>query len=112
MKLKHRFRKALFAFFKDEIIKITGVHSHVEIASKELKFTHIRSEIILSEEGHDRYPVDVIYQQSLQDCKVKLFDEAMKHIQINESSIMDTQIFGARRIEVSLFIGQVPNNQN
>ena len=106
MKIKHRFRKALFAFFKDEIIKVTGIVSHIEMVSKELEFTHIRSEIILDDSRDMRYPTGVLYEQALEECKVELFQEAIKHVHINESSVMESQMFGGRRIEVSLFIGK------
>ncbi len=48
--MKNRFRKALFAFFKDEIMKSVGYNGgveHVQVVTKELKFTQIKSEILI-----------------------------------------------------------------
>lgn len=109
-KIKLRFKKALFAFFKDEILDLVGYNKdihQVQLITKELKFTEIKSEIVL--DGIDSQPIGLVYEKSLEKAKRKLFEESMKFIQIDESSIMDSHIYPHRVIKVSLFIGTLNN---
>jgi hypothetical protein len=110
-KLKLKFKRALFAFFKEEILNSVG-HSgniqQVQIATKELKYTEIKAEILLNENGISHYnnePIGIAYEKALEHAKEKLFNESMKFIQIENKSIMDSHIYPHRAIRVSLFIG-------
>ena len=110
MKLKSRFKKALFAFFKDEILSSVGYNQPMQTIQhicKEMKMTEIRSEIILDERDNQRYgmPANMVYEKSLEDARRRLFEESMKYIQVDEKSIIDQNIYQARAIRVSLFIG-------
>lgn len=109
-KLKSRFKKALFAFFKDEILNsvgYTGAIQQVQIVTKELKFTEIKSEILLDERDSQRYgePIGIVYEKALENAKRRLFEESLKFIQVDEKSIMDSHIYPHRAIRVSLFVG-------
>jgi len=112
MKLKNRFKKALFAFFKDEIMNSVGYNGateHVQFVSKDIKMTEIKSEILIDNTNHQiRHgePTGIVYERALEECKRKLFEESMKFIQIDEKSIMDSHIYHGRAIRVSLFLGQ------
>jgi hypothetical protein len=110
MKLKSRFKKALFAFFKDEILSSVGYNQPMQTIQhicKEMKMTEIRSEILLDERDNQRYgmPANMVYEKSLEDARRRLFEESMKYIQVDEKSIIDQHIYPARAIRVSLFIG-------
>jgi len=117
MKIKKRFKKALFAFFKDEILNSVGAQKTTEkvnYVSKELQLIEIDSEIIIDETRQigRGIAMNSIYEEALNRCKRKLFEKAMKHIQIDELSVMGTDLHsnGIRTIRVSLFIGL--KNQN
>jgi len=110
MKLKSRFKKALFAFFKEEILSSVGYNQPMQTIQhicKEMRMTEIRSEILLSDVGSERYglPANVVYEKSLEEARRRLFEESMKFIQIDEKSVIDPHIYPTRAIKVSLFVG-------
>jgi hypothetical protein len=109
-KLKLKFKRALFAFFKEEILNSVGYSGNiqkVEIVTKELKLTEIKAEILLNvtEKYPHNEPIGIVYEKALERAKEKLFNESMKFIQIENKSIMDSHIYPHRVIRVSLFIG-------
>jgi hypothetical protein len=111
MKLKSRIKRALFAFFKDEILQSVGYdkpiqNQIIQHICKEMKMTEIRSEILL--DGMERYgmPVNVVYEKSLEEARKRIFEESMKFIQIDEKSVIDPHIYPHRSIKLSLFVGE------
>lgn len=112
MGIKQRFKKAIFAFFKDEILKSVGYNNpmqHIEIVSREMRFIEIRAEILLTESENYVEPIGIAYERALEKAKKTLFEESMKYIEIETNSVMDSYIYNARGIKVSLFIGQKNN---
>jgi len=110
MGFKKRFKKALFAFFKDEIINSVGFNNSKKViyVSKELNFVEIKSEIRIEKSNRtNNMPFDYAYEESLNKCRRDLFEEAMKHIQIDNQSVIRTNSYSndTRAIKVSLFIG-------
>src|SRR6056297_1924042 len=98
MKLKQRFKKALFAFFKDEILKNVGYEGkHTVFETKGVDFTEIRSEIMLQEESSKFYPTGIpfeyLYEDRLKQARQEIFEKAMEHIVIDERSVMDLGVF-------------------
>ena len=112
--MKNRFRKALFAFFKDEILNSVGYNgssqtSTIMVTEERVKFTEIKAEILLDNRGGQMghgEPTVIAYERALEDCKQRLFDESMKSIRIDEQSIMDSHIYDGRAIRVSLLVGR------
>jgi len=105
-KLKARFKKALFAFFKDEILNAVGYNGTIQklqIVTKELEFSEIKAEILLEERYGE--PIVIVYERALESAKRRLFEESMKFIHIDESSIMDSHVYPHRAIRVSLYVG-------
>ena len=110
MKLRKRFKKALFAFFKDEImdaVGYSGTISHAVI--KEANIIELKAEIILdrSTQKNLSIPIDIAYEYALSDAKKKLFEEAMKFIVIDSNSVFDPIVYPHRAIRLSLFVGKV-----
>jgi hypothetical protein len=109
-KLKLKFKRALFAFFKEEILNSVGWQGNIQqtvIVTKELKFTEIKAEILLNDTGtymHNE-PIGIVYEKALELAKEKLFNQSMKFIQIENESIMNSHIYPHRAIRLSLFIG-------
>ncbi len=109
-KLKQRFKKALFAFFKDEILSSVGYMGEVstyKYNTRDIRFTEIKSEIMFDERSEQRYnkPIGHIYEMALDEARKRLFEESMKYIQIDERSVMDRGIYNHRAIRISLLIG-------
>ena len=106
---KKRFKKALFAFFKEEILDAvtkkenSEIQTHVHFISKELEFKELRVEISTMDRGGMNH---MIYEESLRDARRTLVEEALKHIQVDERSVFDQDIYDERRIKCSLFIGK------
>jgi hypothetical protein len=110
MKLKSRFKKALFAFFKEEILASVGYNKPMQTIQhvcKEMIMTEIRAEILLSDSDSERYgvPANVVYEESLKEARRKLFEESMNFINIDEKSVIDPHIYPTRAIKLSLFVG-------
>lgn len=111
-KLKLKFKRALFAFFKEEILEAVGFKQpveRVEFISRELKFTQITTPIVLDERDTNFSPVGIAYEKALDQAKRKLFDESMKFIHIESKDVINSYVYPRREIRVSLFIG---TNQN
>jgi hypothetical protein len=107
MELKSRFKKALFAFFKDEILSSVGYNKPMQVVEhvcKEIRMTEISSEILLSDIPYG-IPVNEIYKRALYEAKQRLFEESMKFIRIDEKTVIDSNIHRTRGIKISLFIG-------
>lgn len=112
--MKNRFKKALFAFFKDEILNSVGYNGNVQVGKivtthENVKFHEIKAEILLDNRNEQmRYGehTGVAYERALEDCKRSLFEESMKSIRIDEQSVMDSHIYDGRAIRVSLLVGR------
>jgi len=116
MKLGKRLKKALFAFFKDEILQAVkaNIHpiSHHQIIAHQMEILEIKSSIVLSDDKHnngnlDKYsiPIALKYDRALQECKARLFEEVMNHAKIDERNLLDRNIYDTLSIDVSLYIG-------
>lgn len=109
MGIKNRFKRALFSFFKEDILKEVGYdygYKQVEFVCNEMKMVEIKSEILLADNSMSLAPPHLLYEKELENCKRRLFEESMKYIKIDERSVMDSHIYDARAIRVSLFIGE------
>jgi hypothetical protein len=107
--MKNRFKKALFAFFKDEILDavkynpLGNYETQVTVVSKTLNFEELKCEIAVS----DRMNGDPrAYENSLREARTALIDKAMEFIQVDEQSVFDPNIYDERRIRCSLFVGK------
>jgi len=112
MKLKNRFKKALFSFFKDEIMESVGFNGDVvehQYITHQMKLTEIKAEIHIDENNSQMMhgkPSGLIYEEALEVAKKQIFEQSMKHIKVDTASIMDSHIYNGRVIKVSLFVGQ------
>ena len=103
-----RFKKALFAFFKDEILDavkynaIGNIETEVVVVSNTLKFEKLTCEISVSDRmnGDPRH-----YENSLREARNSLVNKALEFIEIDEMSVFDPNIYDERRIKCSLFLG-------
>ena len=111
MKIKERFKKALFAFFKDEILKNVGYNGdvrHVTVSENCVRFTEIKAEILFDDKDEQvRYglPAGYMYEKALEKARKTLFEESMKYVVIDKHSILDERVYPHRAIRISLFVG-------
>lgn len=108
-KLKARFKRALFAFFKDEILSSIGRIESKEIYDeKGIKMTLLQKEIVLNErEIYEKGAlIGEIYEVAMRKAKNELITEAIKFIQVDEKSLLDENVFWNRKIRISLFVGK------
>ena len=120
--LKQRFKKAIFAFFRNEILDLVGYDlnnqnnqnmkfkqtSQHQIVNSEMKFTEIKTEILLNNNTNHGYnePFSVFYEKELENAKMKLIENALKFIQVDTSYLIDKYIHpDHRKISLSLFVG-------
>ena len=107
-KLKLRFKKALFAFFKEEILESVG---HIPTASptvniSHLNFIEIKSKIILDDRNQMFEPSNIVYERALEKCRKEIFEEAMKFVVVDEDTVINPIYYPHRAISVSLLVSK------
>jgi hypothetical protein len=111
MKLKDRFKKAVFNFFKQEIMEQVGYFEpfrHTEVVNKEYVFQKVEAEIRLSSSQQylTEEPLDSLYARAVEECKSRLFEECMKYAQIDVASVLKHSPYRDKAIRVTLYVGQ------
>lgn len=112
MTLKQRFKKALFAFFKTEILESVGAKSPAIHTVVETRLPYrIAFSIRFDEEKdwHNRnMPLEVAVERSIEKAKEELFKEFVKHLEIEIHPLWEPT--HRRRVEIllSCFIGKKP----
>lgn len=106
MKFKIRFKKALFAFFKDEILKSVGadVENKVEVRNVKYNLIEISTQILLDEKI-SAMPSMIVYEEALEKARQELFEKIMNYVIIDNHSVMDQYIYPHRKIRISLLLG-------
>ena len=106
MNLKARFKAAIFAFFKDEIMGIGAEQRPFKAIESQLKFIELKAEILLKTDFDQRgiEPIEVFYERELKAIKHKLFIETLPHIKVDSASFLHEHPH-SRKIQVSLFVG-------
>ena len=113
MKIKERIKRALFGFFRNEIIKEFN-HKNIvreEYKSDTLQFTTYTEEINLIEERYlyrdmGDEPFGVTYERELDKMKHRLFNKVMDNVEVIQNSIFEPHVYpNARKIRVRIFIG-------
>lgn len=118
--LKQRFKKALFEFFKQEILDYLEVNKFPYRISPEkfvhntteqnIEFKEVKTEIVLKDNDDYRLnniPVSRLYEQSLEDTKKLLFEEMLKYVEIDTASVMDSYIYPIRKLRMRIFVGKI-----
>ncbi len=110
-KLKQKFKKGLFGFFKDEIMQATTHLPFNQPTYIEKQFTtpiYIKAEKIISPIDRLLQPNDY-EQRILHDLKQSIFNECMKHVNIEKRYDIDDYLDCSKTIRISLYI--VPGEQ-
>lgn len=106
MNLRLRFKKALFAFFKEEILEAVGHNPKVQIVehvSGGMRVRELKSEILI--EGYPTMDIKPVYEKALDKAKQELFNSVMDFIKIDHHSVIDSHTYPHRAIRLSLFVG-------
>jgi len=108
---KLKFRRAIFGWFRDEIMESykrnhcdTLIRSPYVIEDYKIDIQQLKIEMLIASYNEEEYHMN--YDRSLRMAKEKLFNEAMKYLEVDVKSIFDEQVFTERKITASLFVGK------
>jgi hypothetical protein len=110
LNIRKRFKKALFAFFKDEIISAIGGEIPARpgvIVNKNLRFEEIRASITFPHDDYEKgnLPSSSRYEQALTSAKVTIFAEVMKFVVVDKDSVLNDNFHHPeRKIELSILV--------
>ncbi len=107
-KIKLKFKRALFAFFKEEILNTVGYQKpfkQVEIKHSYLNVQELRADIILNNDPTLGKPLLFEFEEAVYRAKEELFKESLKYCVVDSHSIFNPDIYNKTAIKVSLFIG-------
>ena len=108
--LKTRIRKALFAFFREEIMEavtpIPEVQRNEVYVEKEMLVTKIERSIVMTEQDYrrDAIPFEVQYEKKLDALREKLFEDFLQCVQIDNTSVFDERLWRNRRLDVYVYV--------
>jgi len=113
--IKKRFKRALFEFFKEEILKAVNYHPNPLIINdpieRNINFHTITARIDFDmidkeEQFLRRRPVAERFDIAVDKCKKALFKEVMKFVEINTVDLFETDRQYFKGINVSLKVGK------
>lgn len=117
-KFKDRVRRAIFGFFKEEIMREARKNTHIGISPQQprylpenrIDFKEICADITV-ENHRERCSTleggDSSYEKAVREYRQQLFEEFTKYVQIDSKQLLDPNHFGLRSIRLSLFIGKL-----
>ena len=111
--IKQRFKKAIFAFFKDEILKEFSVNNkYPEFTGKVYKQVDSTIKVELRQIGctidldmDGQIPTDSFYEQACNKARKELFNEFIKWITIEGVVVLDPQYYHKRKIIFNAWVG-------
>jgi hypothetical protein len=118
MKFRDRFRKALFAFFKEEILKEVQVpqdqlgliHNKEIIRTSNIPVQTLEYTIQLDSSEHTPFkfgePADFVFNRAAAKAHKELFDELIRHVTVDSRALLDPSIYGRREIRFSVLVGK------
>ncbi len=114
MKIKNRFRKALFSFFKEEILESVKPepiipYSDVGVSRygpRTMDLTKLSASINLGDQESMHEPAHVQYERQLDSLRKELFKKAMEFCHVEERSVTDPYLYDSREIIVNLYVGK------
>ena len=120
MTLKHRIRKALFAFFKEEILEAVGSKDSlifqpgaeiVRVDNKRVDFQELTFELGFDDDRiSERYgpqSVEMVLEKQLEKAKKDMFEEVLRYIHTDSQQLFERGLYGRRRIRLSLWVGKL-----
>lgn len=121
MTLTRRFRKALFAFFKEEILSSVGNKDIplalqpsaelIKVDNKRVDFQELTCELSFDDDRvTDRYgpqSVEMALEKQLEKVKKDMFEEVVKYIHTDSRQLFERGLYGRRRIRLSLWVGKL-----
>lgn len=109
MRIKERIKAAIFALFKQEILKCyepTFEPIQAITHQRELEFKEVKAEFRVQNEDFEGMYFD--YEDSLERCKRAMFEEVQKYIKVDPKSVIECTTNQQRKIRLSLFVGIKP----
>ena len=109
MKLKERFKKAMFEFFRHEILEATKEYSkqYITFETKTLDFVELDASVKIDMLDDFRgMPIGHAYSIAVEKAKRRVISEAMKHVIVDSQSIFESINSPERTIRAALYIGK------
>lgn len=105
-KLKEKFKRAIFAFFKEEILNAVEARPFPvrEINISPLNLKKLETQIIFDDD-FGMTPVPILYHQAVQKARHELFEESLKYIEVDANSVISEKFYPKRCIRVSMYVG-------
>lgn len=111
--IKQRFKKAIFAFFKDEILKeFSANNSEPEFTDKVYKQVDSTIKVELRQIGcaidldmGGEIPTDFFYEKACDKARRQLFDEFIKWVTIEGSVVLNPEYYHKRKIVFNAWVG-------
>ena len=121
MTLKQRYRKALFAFFKEEILEAVKSKDMpltfqpsaelIKVDNKRIDFQELTCELNFDDDRvSDRYgsqSVQMVLEKQLEKVKKDMFEEVIKYIHTDSRELFERGLYGRRKIRLSLWVGKM-----
>lgn len=116
--MKKRFKSALFAFFKEEIMNEVSIKHKCEfihlpqqmpivISEEKYKIITIEKEVLVKESYHGS-PFEYMLDDAIMNTRRAIVDEAMKHVSVNSRELFDT-LNQSKIIKATIHIGVKSN---
>lgn len=123
MGLKSMIKKALFAFFKEQILQFTDYNKPTvirpqpeqlinQLHKEEIKITKLRSRVMLPfgdrAQEFGAISSDMVYKKALDEAKKSLFEEATQFIRVEEEEKhheTDPNFCPIKVVDLSIYIG-------
>lgn len=110
MKLRMRFKKALFSFFQEEILKsvepIIDNERKILINKDNIKFTKFTRNVkLFRDSSFTLEPFEISLEKQIQDAKHKLFNDIRNYIIVESKDNFDSFKPFKRVIAISLYVG-------
>lgn len=108
MSIKKRFKNALFAFFREQLVNefqseaITETGVRYLIEDQRVEFKEIKTEVRIDPREHQYTPM---LDHAIEKAKEVLVEEAIKYTTVNTAEMFDGR--KEHRIVVTLFVGRI-----
>lgn len=112
-KLKQRIKRALFAFFREEIMREVNEHSYQEVIIKEthMELTRISKDITFDdvfqrEQLMRGVPPEYLYREGIERATRNIVEEAMKYAKVSEWDEMSQRQMRGKIFNISLYVAK------
>lgn len=115
MGIRKRFKSALFAFFKEEILKEVSTYYGKKdiqwstynpsfISEEKYKIVAIEKEVMVRDSNMHNIPFQYALDDAIRNTRRAVLEEAMKYVEINSKELFGS-IDGSKVLKAKIYIG-------